>query len=98
MIPGHARRHKQPRYMPLGPRRGPASPDPARVEHTHPSWCNCPRCTPRSPADRGRLGCAALTGFLGSFALGLGGAAIGVGIVWLYAGREGIALIFGAVL
>lgn len=88
-----ARRHHKPRYVPVKPNRGRVI-DPVRVEHHHPSWCTCTRCTPPSPADRGGIGCA-LLGFFTTFAGGLAAVGLGVGAVSAIWGMHGVALIFG---
>jgi hypothetical protein len=90
----HARRHKQPRYVPAAPQRGTGL-DQARAEHTHPSWCNCRNCTPRVPADgpRGVIGCFALIGALAVLLCALGAAFVGSAIADLFQTPSGRALL-----
>lgn len=98
-----ARRHKQARYVPLAPQRGFHS-DPARPEHTHASWCDCTRCTPRVPADSppGLIGCLALVGAVAVLILVLGAIFVGTAIAELLQsptwGRAFLGIVTGALL
>lgn len=67
----NARRHKQPRYVPLAPGRGDRA-EPIRTEHAHPSWCDCPahRAEP-GPADRQHPNARRLALVLLGLALGM---------------------------